>query len=180
METRRCARCKEDRPADDFYATGSYCKPCSREYARQRRAAPGYAEQMSLYNRDWNARNGPLKRLLDKRWVEENRERKLEINRKWQRNNPLGSGHRSRARRFGVLYTPIKKAAIFERDQWVCGLCGEPVDKDIAWPNLECATLDHIIPMSRGGDHVETNVQLAHFLCNLMKRDEYHEDDDEV
>ena len=33
------------------------------------------------------------------------------------------------------------------------------------------ASLDHIIPLSQGGTHTYNNVQLAHFLCNISKRD---------
>lgn len=176
---RRCAICKEEKPADHFYRTGSYCKPCGREFSRK--YAREHREERRLYGIEWNAQNRDLKRKLDREWVEKNRERKLAINRKWQKKTQLDSGHRGRAKKFGVKYTPINKLTIFERDLWICGLCREPVDKDIPWPDLLCATLDHIIPMSRGGDHVESNVQLAHFLCNLMKRNEAGEEmSDEV
>jgi 5-methylcytosine-specific restriction endonuclease McrA len=30
-------------------------------------------------------------------------------------------------------------------------------------------SIDHIVPMSRGGDHVESNLQTACFLCNSLK-----------
>ncbi|MEV6398476.1 HNH endonuclease [Streptomyces sp. NPDC051907] len=33
------------------------------------------------------------------------------------------------------------------------------------------ASLDHIIPLARQGDHTRINVQLAHLLCNLRKSD---------
>ena len=32
-------------------------------------------------------------------------------------------------------------------------------------------TIDHIIPMSKGGGHVWDNVQVAHAICNSIKRD---------
>lgn len=31
--------------------------------------------------------------------------------------------------------------------------------------------MDHIIPLARGGLHTEDNLQLAHYLCNVLKRD---------
>jgi 5-methylcytosine-specific restriction endonuclease McrA len=30
-------------------------------------------------------------------------------------------------------------------------------------------SIDHIVPMSKGGDHVWNNVQVAHIICNSYK-----------
>ncbi|MEO3856223.1 HNH endonuclease signature motif containing protein [Acrocarpospora sp. B8E8] len=32
-------------------------------------------------------------------------------------------------------------------------------------------TLDHVIPLAKGGLHEPGNLQLAHFICNSTKRD---------
>lgn len=56
------------------------------------------------------------------------------------------------------------------KTQSICGICGKPVDKSIAWPNPMSATVDHIIPISRGGHPFDMdNLQLAHFCCNRAK-----------
>ena len=60
-------------------------------------------------------------------------------------------------------------AEIFERDGWVCQLCDAPVDRSLNYPDTGSASLDHILPLSRGGHHVHANVQLAHLFCNLSK-----------
>lgn len=60
---------------------------------------------------------------------------------------------------------------IFERDGWVCGICREPVDAELVAPSLMRRSLDHVIPIARGGLHSRANVQLAHLLCNLRKND---------
>lgn len=36
-------------------------------------------------------------------------------------------------------------------------------------PNLMAPTIDHVIPISHGGDDTKANVQLAHFGCNNRK-----------
>ena len=64
---------------------------------------------------------------------------------------------------------PIVNAEIFERDGWVCQLCDAPVDCLLSYPDPGSASLDHIMPLSRGGHHVRSNVQLAHLFCNLSK-----------
>lgn len=60
------------------------------------------------------------------------------------------------------------------RDVWVrdggkCRLCGEPIDISLRHPDPKSASLDHIVPISAGGAHCMTNVQLAHLGCNSKK-----------
>jgi len=62
-------------------------------------------------------------------------------------------------------------ADIFDRDGWRCGLCGKPVRKDYQWPDPRARSLDHILPLSKGGAHTRANVQLAHLRCNWSKND---------
>jgi len=57
---------------------------------------------------------------------------------------------------------------ILERDGWVCKICGEPIDPNAKWVN-QTGTMDHIIPIGRGGPHTRENVQAAHFICNIRK-----------
>jgi 5-methylcytosine-specific restriction endonuclease McrA len=65
----------------------------------------------------------------------------------------------------------IVPCEIFERDDWRCGLCGGDVPQDARFPDPLSATIDHIIPLSCGGQHTEANVQLAHLTCNCSVRD---------
>lgn len=80
-----------------------------------------------------------------------------------------GKKHVRRAKKYGVKYERINPVDIYERDNWVCQICGEPVDKYLRWPHPLSASLDHIVPLSKGGQHVESNVQLAHYRCNTLK-----------
>lgn len=50
-------------------------------------------------------------------------------------------------------------AELAERDRDLCGICRKPV------PATD-RTIDHIVPLSRGGLHELANVQLAHRACN--------------
>lgn len=65
----------------------------------------------------------------------------------------------------------ITDSEIFERDGWRCQLCGDPVLPFIKGLHPRQASIDHIAPVSRGGEHVAANLQLAHFGCNSAKRD---------
>jgi 5-methylcytosine-specific restriction endonuclease McrA len=54
----------------------------------------------------------------------------------------------------------VSRRAVFVRDQHRCQYCGAPAD-----------SIDHVIPRSRGGQHVWDNVAAACRRCNLTKRD---------
>jgi len=59
-----------------------------------------------------------------------------------------------------------------KRDNDICQICGKPVDDtDIENGHAHSLypTLDHIIPLSKGGSHTWANVQLAHMGCNSGK-----------
>lgn len=64
----------------------------------------------------------------------------------------------------------IDRDLVADRDGWVCWLCGTDVDREARWPNTLCASLDHVVPLSRGGQHTYTNVRLAHFICNTRRQ----------
>lgn len=78
--------------------------------------------------------------------------------------------HRRRAKTHGVARVEkFSHLEVFERDGWRCGICGEAVDGGLAYPDRRSASLDHIIPIARGGQHERSNVQLAHLVCNQWK-----------
>lgn len=62
--------------------------------------------------------------------------------------------------------------------QNICGICGRPVDKTIPYPHPLSASVDHIIPINRGGHPFSIdNLQLAHLSCNIAKRDNLMRED---
>jgi 5-methylcytosine-specific restriction endonuclease McrA len=75
---------------------------------------------------------------------------------------------------------PFAPRDVYERDQWTCGLCREPVDPLLPWPDPMSASVDHIVPLSRGGEHSLDNVQSAHLSCNCRKGDQTIEEIAEV
>jgi 5-methylcytosine-specific restriction endonuclease McrA len=45
------------------------------------------------------------------------------------------------------------------------------VHKEYNCNDLLSGTLDHIIPLAKGGDHTYENIKLAHMICNSYKSD---------
>jgi 5-methylcytosine-specific restriction endonuclease McrA len=71
-------------------------------------------------------------------------------------------------------YNKYKMSAreLAKRDGTDCGICGSPVDMTLARSDgLDCPSVDHIMPRSRGGSHDPSNLQLAHLRCNMAKSD---------
>lgn len=61
--------------------------------------------------------------------------------------------------------------AIFERDGWTCGICRQSVDPSLEAPDEEAACINHIVPLSRGGEHAAENLQCAHWICSSLRAD---------
>lgn len=83
-----------------------------------------------------------------------------------------GSRAIERARFYGVKYEHVNPFDVFRRDGWKCMLCSVPLDsKKRGTFDDDAPEIDHIIPISKGGDHVFDNLQSACRRCNLDKSD---------
>jgi hypothetical protein len=88
-----------------------------------------------------------------------------------------GADHRRRARKGGVTYEPgLTWHRLVAEDGSGCWLCGEDVDPADKAPSgggwaigRRYPTVDHVVPMARGGHHVRGNVRLAHLVCNSAR-----------
>ena len=64
------------------------------------------------------------------------------------------------------------------RDSNICWICGKPCDQTDFDYNGNTfiigrmyPTVDHVVPLAKGGTHTWDNVRLAHMICNSLKRD---------
>ena len=75
----------------------------------------------------------------------------------------------------------VVRREIYERDDWTCQICHEPVEPD-ADPNSDWyPTLDHIVPQSHQliPDHSPEALRTAHRWCNAVRGDlTYYKDAD--
>ncbi|AXH89421.1 HNH endonuclease [Micromonospora aurantiaca] len=77
-----------------------------------------------------------------------------------------------RARRAGATVVEVfDRSEVFVRDQWTCQLCGLPVDVTASPFDPASPTVDHVVPLSRGGQHTLANAQCSHLGCNSAKSD---------
>lgn len=76
---------------------------------------------------------------------------------------------RRRARSRGLKTESFTHEQVFERDGWYCHICRKRIDRTLAWPDPMAAQLDHLVPVSLGGEHTLANVAAAHAFCNGSK-----------
>lgn len=62
------------------------------------------------------------------------------------------------------------RASIYDRDAGVCQICFKRVHMKRKWPHSMSPSIDHIVPVCDGGTSEPTNLQLAHFRCNSLRR----------
>lgn len=91
----------------------------------------------------------------------------------------------------GKRYSKKRKALMAQGDKidpyvvyvyynWTCYICGTDIDPGLTSPDPMSASLDHVIPLSRGGQHVWSNVKPAHCLCNELKSDQLTVEDSKL
>ena len=67
---------------------------------------------------------------------------------------------------------PVNLWDLYNRDYGICSICGLPVPDSSEPSNIWAATVDHIVPLSLGGEHSTMNCQLSHRICNCLKGQE--------
>lgn len=92
----------------------------------------------------------------------------------------------AKAKYNGKIEWNISLEKLIQRDDSICRICGNQIDINdycitdegyfIAGNNYP--SIDHIIPLAKGGTHTWNNVQLAHRYCNSVKCDKLIEQDE--
>lgn len=67
--------------------------------------------------------------------------------------------------------SPKLRRELYERDRWVCHLCGDQVDPTLDPNSNKFPSLDHIIPRSKGGSDDPLNLKTACRICNSIRQD---------
>lgn len=80
---------------------------------------------------------------------------------------------RRRAILKGVETESIDSDAVYRRDKWECSYCYQPIKKYPDNPGVmqDEATIDHVVPISKGGSHKYENIVAACRYCNTSKGD---------
>lgn len=93
--------------------------------------------------------------------------------------NALREANRRAKIKEALVDNDISLAKLYQRDRGVCAICGEICNyEDYATKDGHFVagntypSIDHIVPLSKGGSHAWSNIQLAHRRCNTLKSDQ--------
>lgn len=163
-----CPNCKIDKPLGDFTNSQGNdiirCWPCHRGYLAEYRAKNPQPSQVETWPKECDC--GKIFAANKKRY----RYCSSECKATFKNKNNWKYMNRRRAKLRAAYVETFDRFEIFERDNWICQLCDEPIDKTLKFPDRHSATVDHITPISRGGKHERSNAQAAHNFCNSSKR----------
>jgi 5-methylcytosine-specific restriction endonuclease McrA len=183
-----CYRCKVKKLLTEFHkhkrmvdGHSNYCKSCTKEYKKgyylrnadhiKAKVAKRRAENIEVdreHARLWARQHREEARVRARKWAADHPERVLENRRRyrkerpdvWRKNNAI-----RRARKKGAkVVEAVDFETILTRDKSICWICGKQV-------NPEELSFDHVIPLSKGGEHSTRNIRVTHLFCNYSKHD---------
>lgn len=188
-ETKICTNCNNAYPVNTYEFTGyvlkdgtrqrkSWCKPCMQAYRRQWKKTPGGRASQKRWRQSENHKT--YKRAYQKRYADTKvwqsylneyrqsgdmaqaakRHRKSDKGRLSQKL----SDQRRRARKANSGGDGVTKAEwkeILLRYNHRCAYCGDS----------ENITMDHVVPLFKGGPHSPENIVPACLSCNCRKRE---------
>lgn len=192
-QEKRCSKCRESKPVSEFNRNrakpdgrANVCRECMRgyqqgHYQRNRATAlkaardyyTAHRETVRARHRAYDAAHKAKASERSRKWYERHPGRRLSLSRVWRGLN------RMRARAAFTKHQALQRGAAisdFTAEQWAamkaayghcCAYCHKPSKR------LE---QDHVLPLSRGGNHTASNIVPACRTCNASKHDKTPEE----
>jgi 5-methylcytosine-specific restriction endonuclease McrA len=76
---------------------------------------------------------------------------------------------RKRAVLRAAFVEKVDRMVVFDKCGWRCHICGTDVDRTLSGRHPMGPTIDHLVPLSKGGKDCYENVALAHLSCNARR-----------
>ena len=140
----------------------SWCKSCSNKRSKKwRDDNPGKAKK---HLQEWQIKNPGKRKKYDKKYWENNREQINKRISEWAKSNPEKRRLHAKNRKYQIKGSR-GNISIY---QWK-ELCGKYNNRCLCCGKQTKLTIDHIIPISRGGDNCISNIQPLCNSCNASK-----------
>lgn len=170
-----------DRNADWYKRNQEHKKAYSRQWYANNRE---YAKERK---KNFRAKNLGECRAASIAWYYANQARAIENSRKWRARNPetakaslikwrannqdkVGKAKARRAQsELEGSATPELIQQKWDTSSHTCILCEQPIDDTLPARHPKSRTLEHLIPIARGGTHDIDNLDFAHYSCNASK-----------
>jgi hypothetical protein len=126
----------------------------------------GRTEKAKQTAKEWEKRNKEKRQRQNRGWEQKNKNHRLALWNEWARKNPDNIKHSQQKRRAlqmgsEVLFTLDAKQRIIRKANGFCYYCNT---------RSERLSLDHVLPLSRGGRHSEGNIVVCCMSCNSSKK----------
>lgn len=129
---------------------------------------PEYVKALKLA---WREKNREAEAARARKWHEDNPGKNVARIKKWREDNREKHLANKRDRYAAEKVSGARQSGIDYDTLWtgLCGICGKRMERDLPRGRSESPTIDHIIPVSKGGSHTVENLQWAHMGCNAGK-----------
>jgi len=122
------------------------------------------------YHKKWYEKNRAAQLVAFRKWYAENKEARKQSKDAWRKAHPANHRayfHKRRDRLKSVEQTDAQDWSILQQliqasPRLICGICGKNMPKNDR-------TIDHIIPLVRGGTGHIGNLRAVHRKCNSRK-----------
>lgn len=166
--------CKRGGHIDKRFVSSFTCMTCAREKAKEdwnNLDADRRNKRREYERRRWQ---DAAVRHKSRQYARQDKERinKSRRNREWKKANRASCTDRQNKRHAAMLAVFVEDVSlefIFDRDNGCCRICGDGLSMTTKWPDPKTPTRDHVMPLTKGGTHERSNLQLACAECNIRK-----------
>jgi 5-methylcytosine-specific restriction endonuclease McrA len=173
-----CSKCKEEKDISEFCKDSSKpdglyssCKSCQKSYRKSNK------KKIAETNKVWRDKNRDKQINYLREWREENpeygseyyqknKEQKKKYTRQWRIENPDKVFAHNMKRRTNGESEELGKDTwiqVMSSTDWKCFYCDVELDK-------KNRTIDHVIPIDKGGKNIEENCVPSCLSCNCSKK----------
>lgn len=131
-------------------------------------------EKLKAYNIEYRKKNKQKVSERNRAYKQEHKDRAAEQQRQYYkteagRNTRIKKCHKRRVSKMGIGYENFNPIKVFQRDGYRCQMCGRKTRPDFNQWHPLYPHLDHIVPLSIGGEHSKANTQCLCRECNMAK-----------